>query len=325
MALPVRHSAVLSVVVLLSCARSGTVGLPAATPAPATLPPIEVAVTVDDLPVHGPSLPDVSHATIAERLLAAFRRHRMPPVYGFVNGKRVTDDPATEAILRLWAKAGNPLGNHTHSHVSLNAADLPAYRADIEAGEEILRRIEPREAIWKVFRYPFLFEGETVEKRDAVRGYLRDRGYVIAHVSIDADDWAFNRPFARCAARGDTASLKRLRAEFVTAHVEELRRMRELGRLLTGGREVRQVLLLHAGIADADAAEELLAAYEREGVRFVELATALADPFYALDAGPPLRAGSAFPYRVARARQVTFGPPIHARGLEERLAATCPE
>ena len=260
---------------------------------------------------------------IAERLLSAFNRHGLRKVYGFVNGKRVADDPSLEAILRRWREAGHPLGNHTYSHVNLNALSLADYIADFEHGEEILRKLEPDAGLWKVFRYPFLFEGDTIEKRDGVREYLRARGYVKAEVSIDADDWAYNAPFSRCTEQGDVASLTQLRRMFVDGHLEELRRMRALGQRLMH-RDVRQVLLLHIGAADADAVEDLLTAYEREGVKWIDLHTALADEYYQLETGAPARFGAAFPYRVAKARGVQTDAPVFARDLEGELERTCP-
>jgi len=284
---------------------------------------VEVAVTVDDLPVHGPHTPSMNRMAIAEHLLAAFRRHGLRSVYGFVNAKRVADDPPTEAILRRWIESGHPLGNHTYSHVSLNAVELSEYLADLENGEEILKKLELDDGIWKVFRYPFLFEGDTGEKREGVRRYLREHGYATAPVTIDADDWAFNPPFSRCTAQNDGAASAKLRRTFVDVHVDELRRMRELSRTLMR-REARQVLLLHIGAADADGIEDLLTAYENEGVKWIDLRTALADAMYALDPGDLARYGAALPYRLAKARGIPVAPPIFARGLEDELARICP-
>jgi hypothetical protein len=156
-----------------------------------------------------------------------------------------------------------------------------------------------------------------------VRAYLKAHGYRIAEVSIDADDWAFSSPLARCAAQKNAVEMEKLRAEFIAVHVDELRRMRALGQTLEG-REIRQVVLLHLGIADVDALDGLLTAYEREGVKWVSLDRALEDPFYAVDPDIGFKAGAAFPYVVARSRGVKVEPPIYARGLEERLEATCP-
>jgi peptidoglycan/xylan/chitin deacetylase (PgdA/CDA1 family) len=307
-----------------ACRPQGAVQEPATSMTAAAPTGVEVAVTVDDLPVHGPDTPGIDRATIADRFLSTFRRHHMPPVYGFVNAKRLADDPRSESILRRWVDAGNPLGNHTYAHSSLNATSVTEFVSDIEKGEQILKQLIPDQRAWMVFRYPFLMEGDTIEKRDGVRGYLRGRGYVVAEVTIDADDWAFNAPFARCIARNDAASLAKLHRTFLDAHVEELRRMRDLSQQLVH-REMRQVLLLHIGAADADALDDLLTAYEGESVRWVELRTALADPIYQEDPALPVRYGAAFPYLLAKAHDVRTTAPVFARSLEADLEATCAE
>jgi peptidoglycan/xylan/chitin deacetylase (PgdA/CDA1 family) len=308
--------------VLTACAPSPRVGVaPSVSLAPIASSVVEVAVTVDDLPIHGPAFAGVDRVGIARKLVAAFQAHQLPPVYGFVNAKKVDDDPSTEGVLRVWLAAGQPLGNHTYSHPSLNDTQLSDYLADIDRGEALLQSLEPDVASWKVFRYPFLFEGDTLEKREAVRAHLRQRGYVTAEVSIDGDDWAWNAPFARCSDRHDAARLAELRRGYVDTQVAELRYMRSVTRDLAG-HEVKQVLLLHIGAADADAIDELLTAYEREGVRWVDLRAALADPFYSFDPQRPWRAGAAFPYAVARARGVTL-PPAPPRDAEEKLETMC--
>ena len=323
----IARSAALLAALSAACSPAPPAPPPSARPAAvASLPPpappaIEVAVTVDDLPVHGPAFTGIDRAAIAERLLAVFRDHRLPPVYGFVNGKKVDDDPASEAILRRWIAAGNPLGNHTYSHISLNRASITDYLADLEKGESILRKLGLDEATWKVYRYPFLFEGDTLDKRESVRAYLRQHGYLTAEVTIDGDDWAYNPPYARCSDRHDTTSLAELRRGLVEAHVDELRFVRALTRELSG-RDVRHVLLLHIGAAGADAMDELLTAYEHEGVRWIDLRAALADPFYAIDPHIPHAYGAAFPYVVAKARGVTL-PPHPKRDVEERAESMC--
>ena len=67
------------------------------------------------------------------------------------------------------------------------------------------------------------------------------------------------------------------------------------------GREPAHVLLLHASALAADHLGDLLAPLEAEGVRFIDLETALADPIYALPddyAGP---IGMSWLYRFAHA------------------------
>jgi hypothetical protein len=52
---------------------------------------IEVAITVDDLPSHGDLPNDISRTKIAITMLAAFKKHDISGVYGFINGYNVTD------------------------------------------------------------------------------------------------------------------------------------------------------------------------------------------------------------------------------------------
>jgi peptidoglycan/xylan/chitin deacetylase (PgdA/CDA1 family) len=281
---------------------------------------VEVAVIVDDLPVLGASYRGVGGLAIVERMLSTFQRHGLPPVRGFVNAKKVDDAPETEAILRRWVAAGNPLGNHTYSHLSLETVEVSAYLADVEKGEPLLEKVQP--GAWKVFSYPDVYEGETVEKYDAVRAFLDARGYAVAEVTISADDWAYNAPLRRCSERGDTAGLSALRRDLVATHAEELDRVRAITRSLAQ-REVRQVLLLHVGAATADALDDLLTAYEQRGVRWIDLRAALSDPFYASNRRLAYSTGAPLPYLVAKARGLTVPPPVSSHDVQKRLDRLC--
>lgn len=280
----------------------------------------DVAVTVDDLPAHGPLVGE-SRLQLAKRFLEVLAAHGLTGVHGFVNGEKVDAD--TEPVLTAWRAAGHHLSNHTWSHPSLNALSAEAFLDDVVMNEAVLTRFEPDSKARHFFRYPYLFEGDKLEKREAVRDGLFARGYRLAHVSIDGDDWAFNPPFARCTERNDQPALAALRREFVEVHVEELERMRTLTRTLAG-HEVPQVLLLHLGAGDVAFLDALLTAFERRGARWVSLEQALGDSFYEVDPKFVKMGGAAFPYRVAKARSVKVAaPPIYMRTLEDRLDAVC--
>ena len=68
---------------------------------------------------------------------------------------KATAPRTLEPILRLWRDAGNPLGNHTYSHPSLTGTSVPDYLADLEKGEEILKKLEPDGSVFRVFRYRY--------------------------------------------------------------------------------------------------------------------------------------------------------------------------
>src|SRR3954464_13900594 len=75
-------------------------------------PPLQMAITMDDLPVHGPLPPGETRLDVARRILKALKAERVPEVYGFANAHWLESDPETEAVLRAWRAAGYPLGNH---------------------------------------------------------------------------------------------------------------------------------------------------------------------------------------------------------------------
>ena len=65
------------------------------------------------------------------------------PVVGFVNENKLEIDgqmqPARVQMLRDWLDAGYMLGNHTYSHMDLNAKGVPAFQRDFLRGETVLR------------------------------------------------------------------------------------------------------------------------------------------------------------------------------------------
>lgn len=143
------------VALVLVCACSHVAPVPrGAGPPPLAIPeagaappePIEMAVTFDDLPAAGPAIPGVSRLQVHREILTALRKHRVPQVYGFVNG-RGAQDADGKAALSAWVEAGYPLGNHTFSHGA--PKEVPAYLADVDRNEPLLRELQPGdEARW---------------------------------------------------------------------------------------------------------------------------------------------------------------------------------
>jgi peptidoglycan/xylan/chitin deacetylase (PgdA/CDA1 family) len=243
----------------------------------AAFEPLRVAITVDDLPSHANTLDTETRLNIVQRFIAVLQKHRVGETYGFVNAKKVQDEPGTRAVLVEWSKH-YPLGNHTYSHMDLNRNSAEKFLADVRAGEPLLRELSQGDSyLW--FRYPFLHEGETLRKRNAVRADLANLNYRIAQVTIDFQDWEWNDPYVRCYKARDQDSIEWLQTSYIKHAIYQLNWAKSAS-LRIFKRPINQILLLHIGVFESLTLDKLLAAYEQEGVQFISLAEASADPAF---------------------------------------------
>lgn len=239
----------------------------------------DIAITFDDLPSHSALPPGETRTNIAATIIAALKDAHAPPIYGFVNALRLKDDPPSAPVLGLWRDAGFPLGNHTWSHMNLNTHDASDWLADMRMNEAPMAT-HAGSGDWHWLRFPYLAEGETAAKHLRVRRALAASGYRIAPVTMSFDDYLWNEPYARCVAKGDSATIARLETAWLAAADGSLTYYRDLS-LALYGREIPYVLLMHLGAFDAHMLPRLLELYRARGVHLVSLPDAVRDPFYA--------------------------------------------
>ena len=266
----------------------------------------EVAVTVDDLPSHGALPPSMTRVDVANSILKTLKDYRAPKVYGFVNAKKLETHPDEIAVLKLWRAAGYPLGNHTYAHLSLNASSAEEFEQNVVADEPTMRTLMGRKD-WHWFRYPYLWEGETLEKRHAVRAYLKDHKYGIAQVTMDFEDYLWNGPYARCMERNDQTSIGWLKSSYMDTATKYIALDREMARLVYG-RDIRHVLLLHIGGFETVMLPQLLDLLKQQGFRFVTLSEAQKDPAYKSDPDVALKDGGTLLDQMMEAKHIKFPP-----------------
>lgn len=238
----------------------------------------EMAITFDDLPAHGPLPAGMTRLDVANSILETLRREHLPPTYGFINGGRGTEDPTSPKVLEAWRAAGQPLGNHTWAHNDLSRETAKQFEEDVLKNEPLLERLMGS-ADWHWLRYPYLHEGDTLQKRHETRAWLAGHGYRIAETSMDFEDYLWNAPYARCLAKGDQASIRSLHDSYLAVADQYYAVFREASKRAYG-RDVKYVLLMHVGAFDAHMLPELLALYRARGVTFISLPDALSDPAY---------------------------------------------
>jgi peptidoglycan/xylan/chitin deacetylase (PgdA/CDA1 family) len=280
---------------------------------------VEVAITVDDLPAHGDMPSGVTRAKIAQSMTETFKAKGVPSVYGFVNAKRPEGDEVREEVLKVWTDAGFPLGNHTYSHVDLNAATPQEFEAEIASNEAILQQFDGARD-WHWFRYPFLHEGNTLEKRHAIRKYLQEHGYKVAQVTLDFGDYAWNNPYARCMAKQDNQAIAWLKFTYLNTAANDIALDRKLSALLFG-RDIKYVLLLHIGAFDRVMLPDLLDLFKKQGFDFISLDEAEKDTAYQSDPDAPLKYGGTLLEQLIESKPLKYPP--HPDRPIAKLDAIC--
>lgn len=240
-----------------------------------------VALTFDDLPeVFSRDVATMRRNTT--ELLRTLKLHRAPAI-GFVNeGKLHVPgelDARTE-VLKQWVDAGIMLGNHGFSHLRLLNTPLLKYEDDMIKGEVITRRLmNERQPYQLYFRHPYTSTGLTREVKAAFENFLRERGYKVAPFTIENSDYIFNRIYVDARSNKDTALMERLRKTYLDYNDGQFEFIERLSSEMFG-REISQILLIHANDINADCLDEMLKRLEARGYRFVTIDQALEDKAY---------------------------------------------
>lgn len=260
----------------------------------------DIAITVDDLPAHGPLPEGMTRLGIAQSYLDTLKRHGVPEAYGFVNAVKIEREPGSEAVLDAWRAAGYPLANHAYSHMSLTrATSFAAWREDVILGEPaVAARMAGTD--WHYFRFPNL--AASGEWREPALALLKERGYQVADVSVAFGDWVYTDAYARCVARGDQDAIAAMKRQYLLGVDRGIAAMKANSRQVFG-RMIPQVLLTHLGGWSAVTMPDVMARLDAAGARFVTLRQAQSDPAYAEPGGGSLIA------RVARQKGVKLAAP----------------
>jgi peptidoglycan/xylan/chitin deacetylase (PgdA/CDA1 family) len=240
-----------------------------------------LAITFDDLPLNGGLAPGMTRVGIVRNVLEILKSQRVPPVYGFVNAIGLEGNIDGANALKLWVSGGQMIGNHTYSHADLNTNTTESFLEDVRRNEPVLELLDGSDR-WHWLRYPYLHEGDTLEKRRAVRSQLSQRGYRIAQVTLDYQDYLWNSAYARCHAKADNKSIEWLRTSYLTAASQHLDADRQMTKSVFG-REISHVLLLHLGAFSSSILPDLLNLLRQKGFTLVTLDKAQQDPAYDSD------------------------------------------
>jgi len=270
---------VVSIISVFALAPAGAARLPQTAAARS------VAVTFDDLPIAGVLPRDIDASReLTRKLLGAIAAHHVPTI-GFVNEDKLNAangvvDTQRVDLLKRWLEAGLELGNHSYSHADLHATALDAFESDVLKGERVTRELmQERGLRLRYFRHPYLHTGRDLEKKAQFERFLAEHGYRVAPVTIDNDEYVFAGAYDRSLARGDASLAARIAVAYVPYMESKVEFFERNSRDLFG-REIPEILLVHANMLNAERFGDLASMFERRGYRFITLDRALEDEAY---------------------------------------------
>ena len=278
-----------------------------------------VALTFDDLPAAGSLPPGENRTKVAAALAAELKANHLEGAYAFVNAIKLENDPDAQQALRIWIGGGMKIGNHTRSHKSITANTAEDFEHEIALNEPALAQYAGK-SDWHWFRYPFLWEGETLEKRHAVRAWLKEHGYRVAQVTLDFEDYAWNDAYGRCSTKADAAAIEWLKQSYLESAAEHIKLGREEEQIAFG-HEIPNVLLLHATAFTTLMLPDLVELLRKQGFRFASLPKVERNPAYAQDPDAALQYGGTLPDQFMDSRKLPY-PPYKPKPME-KLQSVC--
>jgi len=243
-----------------------------------------VAVTIDDLPfVRIGSMSKSMLELRTVNLLNAMEMKQVPAT-GFVNMEKVFVEDQLDSLrfylLKIWLDKGFDLGNHTFSHPDYNYVSYSYFINDIEKNEPLLNTLlAGYNKKMHYFRHPYLHRGNSKAKADSLAEYLSGRQYIEAPVTIDNAEWIFAAAYDSVLKTNDENLRKSIGSEYIRYMELKLRYYEGQSEKLFG-RNIRQILLIHANSLNSDFMGDLLSMFVKNGYIFVDLETALQDELY---------------------------------------------
>jgi peptidoglycan/xylan/chitin deacetylase (PgdA/CDA1 family) len=291
-------------------------------------PKLKVALTFDDLPLNGMLPAGKKKSDFARDTVAVLKKFHIPPSHGFIVARQLEGDADGALALRLWVEGGHPLANHTYTHLDLTKSSVEEFQREILHNEPVLQLLMPPDGKlaraghdWRWFRYPYLHEGDTLEKRRAIRAFLAARNYRIAQTTLDWEDYIWNSSHARCWLKKDEAALQWLRESYLTA-AREFIRFQVANSRLVFGRDINHVMLLHLGSFSSHILPDLFKLLREENFEIVTLEEAQKDPAYDYDPDIGAPRGGTLTELGMEAKKIawpTAGPTFD----RERLVTIC--
>lgn len=183
-----------------------------------------------------------------------------------------------EYLINSWNDRGHKIANHTYSHPNFNNNKNSAAKFE----EELLKAdslISKYSNYTKLFRFPYLKEGENKTKVDSIRRIMKENGYKNGYVTIDASDWYIDSRLRKELKKDQNLDIEGFKKFYLQHLFERAEYYEKLSYELTG-RHINHTLLLHHNLAAALFLDDLIDMFKSKGWQIISADNAFKDSIY---------------------------------------------
>jgi peptidoglycan-N-acetylglucosamine deacetylase len=173
------------------------------------------------------------------------------------------------------------IGNHTvtHPYFHSNKVSLNDYENEVLGCDSTIKKLP---GYSKRFRFTFLKEGDTKEKRDGFRSFLKSIGYKPAPVSIDASDWYYSNVLHDLLKKSTKADPTKFKEAYLHHLWDRACYYDSLSNIVLG-RSAKHIILLHHNLINATFLADVIKMFRDNKWKVIDAKESFEDPLYEME------------------------------------------
>jgi len=197
----------------------------------------------------------------------------------FIAGRHKSNTKG-QFLLKSWNDQGHKIANHSFSHLNFNSKKNTSEIFEDELIKTDLM-ISKFSNHTKLFRFPYLKEGQNQAKVDSIRNMLNKHNYQNGYVTIDASDWYVDRRLIRKIKKVglENIDIDTFR-DFYVQHILERAKYYEKLSYELNGRHINHTLLLHHNLTSALFLGDLIKEFKEQGWAVIDADKAFQDEIF---------------------------------------------
>jgi peptidoglycan/xylan/chitin deacetylase (PgdA/CDA1 family) len=210
------------------------------------------------------------------QILQALDKHQLKAIF-YVHGKNKMNDKG-RFVITSWNDRGHFIANHSFAHLNYShpKATFKWFKADFLKNDSIINQYSN---FVKLYRFPYLKQGETKEKVDSLNQFFSQLNYKIGHVTVDASDWYINGRLIKYIGSRQIDRIEDYKTYYIK-HLYERAIYYDSLAYSISGRRISHSLLLHHNLAAALFLDDLIQYFKEQGWQVIDADEALKDEFY---------------------------------------------